>query len=659
MHYGFIDFETRSSFKIQDVGSSKYTKSPDFKVLLSAHAVGDNPVAVRDVMKRDPLPLPVANPDVTWVAWNAAFENAVFARLGVKTRAVCAAAWARRFGLPGSLDQAAFFLFNERLKMAEGRKLIRKYCEKPFSDDFESDDWKLFKKYCKNDVELLRKILKELPPMTNEFIRDYRMSEEINTTGIQVDSRFATLSHQRLTFELSKISETVMNVTGLPVSRGARVTKWVYRNLPGELKPLMETDTGKLSLQKSVREDILPRISVFESVSYDPQVQSDVTKVVTAVGELAVPSTVKYATMLKRMESDHRVRDSFVLYGANTGRFSVRGLQLQNLPREEFSVEQIAKVKKLIYEFADVKEETNIDLVRWLKSSIRSGLVPRDGHKFIGADWSQIEGRMSPWLSKSEVGREKLALFDADIGPYRTTAGNILGKRPENVTKKERLVFGKIPELALGYGGGPDALTRTAGSFGVSLSRYDAKRVVGRWRCANAWATVFWNELSRAVYRAYYNPGKYSRAGKLAYMYVPTMLGGSLLCELPCSKRWICYPGFRSFDHSFRYKKAAIRPKATAESWPEVRIWHGMLLENAAQAAAADVLIRALHMLSSAFERERMESRVVLHVHDEILVEAPEREVDRARSILEEIMNKSYSTLPLKCESWVGEFYRK
>jgi len=64
-------------------------------------------------------------------------------------------------------------------------------------------------------------------------------------------------------------------------------------------------------------------------------------------------------------------------------------------------------------------------------------------------------------------------------------------------------------------------------------------------------------------------------------------------------------------DDAVTYAKAAWKPAAEAKEWPRARLWKGLACENITQAAANDILRHSLRNIDD----------VVLHVHDEIVVE--------------------------------------
>jgi DNA polymerase len=142
--------------------------------------------------------------------------------------------------------------------------------------------------------------------------------------------------------------------------------------------------------------------------------------------------------------------------------------------------------------------------------------------------------------------------------------------------------------------------------YGLHLPEPEAKRMVQGWRVANPWAMPFWEALERAYRRALRNKGHEFSAGRVTYLFD----GQHLWYALP-SGRVLCYPFAKLEEEGVTYAKAAWKPAADAKEWPRARLWKGLACENITQAAANDVLRASLATLDN----------VVLHVHDEIVVE--------------------------------------
>lgn len=157
-----------------------------------------------------------------------------------------------------------------------------------------------------------------------------------------------------------------------------------------------------------------------------------------------------------------------------------------------------------------------------------------------------------------------------------------------------------------GFGGGLGAFGAMSRAYGLNLAESDARRTVDAWRRANQWAVNYWQKLEEAYTRAMRNKGKEFSAGRVTYLFD----GNHLWYALP-SSRVLCYPYAKLDLDGVTYAKASWKPSADAKEWPRARLWKGLACENITQAVANDILRHSLRQLDD----------VVLHVHDEIVIE--------------------------------------
>jgi HK97 family phage portal protein len=119
--------------------------------------------------------------------------------------------------------------------------------------------------------------------------------------------------------------------------------------------------------------------------------------------------------------------------------------------------------------------------------------------------------------------------------------------------------------------------------------------------------------------------------------------------------RWFRVPSHKVGERDgITYAKAAWKPAQDAKEWPRARLWHGLACENIVQAVANDLLRDALRRLDAAGQR------VILHVHDEIVLEADD--VEAAAAQLEAVMVAPpawAAGLPLAAEVNIRERYGK
>ncbi len=310
---------------------------------------------------------------------------------------------------------------------------------------------------------------------------------------------------------------------------------------------------------------------------------------------------------------------------------------------------------------------------------LRAMICAAPNHTLISADYSNIEGRVLAWLAGEQW---KVAVFkdyDTVLGkdakgepirkgrdPYLLGAERILtllGRPPaEPPTKKspERQGYGKVPELACGFGGGVGAFQSMARIYGVKMTDAEADQVKTVWREAHPKIKAFWYRLEDAAIGAVQNPGSVTKAGKILFR----MAGSFLWARLP-SGRSLCYPyptikdklaPWKDKDGNDVYKPALhfMGVDPLTKQWCEQNTYGGSLAENVTQAVARDILANGMKNVEAAGYP------VVMHVHDEIVSEVPEGfgSVAEYESLMCRLP-KWADGLPVVAEGWAGARYRK
>jgi DNA polymerase len=407
--------------------------------------------------------------------------------------------------------------------------------------------------------------------------------------------------------------------------------EWVLARVGNEAKKLMEIykdDVKKYSIDKSVRANLL--VLAQENPE---QVPPNVADVIQCADDLWASSVAKFKRLKELAdEEDNRVRGAFVFAGGSaTGRASSYGAQVHNFTRK-CAKEPDAVRQAMVRSHAIVpvygRRVTDV-----LKGMLRPAIIPRLGHSLVVADWSAIEARVNPWLSNCVSGVQKLDLFRTGADVYKHNASATFRVAVDQVSDSQRQL-GKVQELACGFAGGVGAFAAMGKVYGVSLPEPLAKQMVNAWRMANPWAVDMWQNLENAYTRAMRNVGREFSAGRVTYLYD----GQHLWYALP-SGRVLCYPFARlekiydgamyqlqvtntayverkSYQWSITYAKSAWKPAADATEWPRGRLWRGLACENITQAVANDLLRHSLRQLDD----------VILHVHDEIVIETAEPE---------------------------------
>lgn len=203
-----------------------------------------------------------------------------------------------------------------------------------------------------------------------------------------------------------------------------------------------------------------------------------------------------------------------------------------------------------------------------------------------------------------------------------------------------------------GFAGGIGAFAAMGRIYNILLPEYEARRMVDAWRRANPWSVPYWSKLEQAYMAAMRNRGQEFNAGRVTYLFD----GQHLWYALP-SGRVLCYP-FARFDEegNITYAKASWKPAADAKEWPRARLWKGLACENITQAIANDLLRHSLRRL----DEEGLDC--VLHVHDEIVLEVADADVETAQASLLRVMTQGPAWargLPLDAEVAVMQRYGK
>ena len=597
----WLDFETRSECDLKVEGVYNYARHPTTQVLCMSYAYNNDPVQTW----RPGEPFPRMNGQIR--AHNAAFERLILWHVLDKQipleQFYCTASQARANCAPGSLEDVARFAGTSMRKDHRGNYLVRKLCIPPFSDDPRL--MQELVEYCEQDVRTMRAASKAMRELTDEELADYHINERINDRGVLVDVFLCQAAVRFAADELQEIERIVREVTKGEITsvRSPKMREWVKDRVGPQALKLMERD-DKYSIDKTARANLL-------AMDDPEEVPPDVADVIQCADDLWASSVAKFKRLNDLAGDDHRVRGAFVFAGGSaTGRASSYGAQVHNFTRvcaEDPEAVRHAMVRghKIVPKFG--KRVTDV-----LKGMLRPAMIPAKGHQFIVADWASIEARVTPWLSNN--GQDKLELFKTGQDVYKFNASRTFGCAIEDVTKDQRQV-GKVQELACGFAGGVGAFAAMGRVYGINMPEDEARRMVNAWRLANKWSVPFWNEIELAYTRALGRQGEIFSAGKIKYLF----RGEHLWYALP-SGRVLCYPYARfEDDGSITYAKASWKPAADAKEWPRARLWRGLACENVTQAVANDLLRYSLRNLNN----------VVLHVHDEIVVESDEPEIAR------------------------------
>jgi DNA polymerase-1 len=234
---------------------------------------------------------------------------------------------------------------------------------------------------------------------------------------------------------------------------------------------------------------------------------------------------------------------------------------------------------------------------------IRAAFVPEAGMKFVSADYAQIELAILAYLSGDPI---LLEAFAQGKDVHRQTASQIFGVTEEQVTPEQRRV-GKTINFGVVYGMSAFGLAQ-----GLRIPRADADRFIKTYFKRFEGVDRFLKETIRSA----------EETG-----FVRTLMGR-------------------------RRRVAAITSRNRTEKTAAERI----AVNSPIQGTAADIVKLAMVRLFQRLGVEKFRTRVLLQVHDEIILEAPEEEVTAVQKIVPEVMEHiTESAIPLKVHCETGE----
>ena len=648
-----LDLETYSSVDLGKSSVYRYVESPDFDILLLGYSADGGEVQVVDLAQGEQIPTEVidalTDECVCKWAFNAQFERVCLSqwlrRNGYPLRNEhyaapddpcmaylnpvgwhCTMVWSAYLGLPLSLKDVGAALGLDKQKLTEGKELIRYFCV-PGKDATRRmpasapEKWATFRAYNLRDVETEMAIQERLRkyPVPEEVWSQYHLDQQINDRGIGVDRTLV-----RGAIGIDKRSREELT---------ARLQELTMLDNPNSVQQMKDWLAAN-----GLQTDTLGKKQVAELLKTAPE---PLKSVLVLRQQLAKSSVKKYQAMENAVCADGRVRGCFQFYGARTGRWAGRNIQLQNLPQNRMP--DLEQARSLVragdYDSVCLLYDSTPDVLSQL---IRTAFVPSPGRTFFVADFSAIEARVIAWLA-GEQWRQQVFAEGKDI--YCASASQMFGVPVEKHGVNGHLrQKGKIAELALGYGGSVGAL-KAMGAIEMGLQEDELKPLVDAWRTANPQIVKLWWEVDRAVTRAVSD-----RTATETHGIRFTCQSGMLFIALP-SGRQLAYVKPRIGENQFGGSAITYMGTNAAKQWARLESYGPKFVENIVQAISRDILCHAMQALRDC--------AIVAHVHDEVIIEA-----DPGMS-LETVCERMGRTPPwaqgllLRADGYATPFYKK
>ena len=703
---------TKTNPGLKAVGASVYSEHPSTEVLSLAYNLKDG---------RGPrLWVPGCPPPADLFAHiqagglleahNSGFEyyiwqNVCYARMGWPALPLgqlrCSMAKARANSLPGKLEKVGEVLDVTDQKDAKGSALLRKLSipqkttktrkTHRITPEIDPEAFSQLYAYNLQDIKAEAAVSLRCPDLSPRELDLWKLDQVINVRGVHID-RLALddcieIIHQSETRYISELREITAGVVQT-AGELAKIQGWLGAN--GIRMDSLDADAVETALKRTDLPHACKRVLEIRA-------------------SLGAASVKKLYAIDRRLSRDGRLRDLFAFCGADrTGRFAGRGPQPQNLPASGPGVLKcphcggvfwagllfcrhcgtlrgpdcstdwgVDAVELALWDIAS-RELSTVekywgDAVAAVSGCLRGLFSAAPGSDLICSDFSAIEAVV---LAEGAGEDWRQEVFRTHGKIYEKTASDITGvpfeeilqyKKDRGVHHPNRKPYGKIPELAGGYGGGLGAWL----AFGADefMSEDEIRQKVKAWRKASPAIVNFWYRLQDAAFMAVQHPGTcYSyQAPATRFSQPPAVTYGVkddiLYCRLP-SGRNLTYHAPRLHPDTDNFGRPSQRLtymgwnsdyKKGPQGWMRLDTWGGKLCENWTQAVARDLLTFAMPALETAGYP------IVLHVHDEIAAEVPAGSGDIKQ--FETIMQAAPEWAegwPIKAAGgWRGKRYRK
>ena len=610
-----LDFETYydRNYSLSKLTTEAYIRDPRFEIIGVAVQQDDEPPqwysGVKDEIGHYLHQYEMEKEYV--LAHNMAFDGAILAwHFGIKPKYYLDTLSMARPVTGQTVGGSLAALSKQFLLGEKGTEVVNALGKRRM--DFSHEELTRYAAYCKNDVELtytLFQVLRQFVTSKELYLIDVLLRMYTDPV-LELDRELLADHLSTVKAKKQLLLDRVGELSGkddlMSNQKFAAVLKQLGVIPPMKVSPAA-AKRGENTMTYAFGKNDLEFKALLDH--QDPRVQTLVA------ARLGVKSTLEETRTASFIDIAARGPLPIMLnyWGAHTGRASGGdNMNLQNLPRG---------------------------------GKLRQAMKAPAGHKLLASDSSQIEARMTAWLA----GQDSLVDdFRQGKDIYSLFATDVFGREITKADKTERFV-GKTCILGLGYGTGAEKLKATLkiGQPGVTvdMSLEEATRVVKLYREKYFMIPTLWKSANEAL-------AAMSSGGSHDFG-----VGIQLKCDgqgvhLP-NGMLIRYPELQATEDGYQYRS---RKGPT-------KIYGAKLVENVVQALARIVVFDQMGYIDKKLrplDTEEERYRVVLTVHDEIVVCAPAYAI----SSLHELVKKAMSTpptwasgLPIACEVEVGDTY--
>lgn len=244
----------------------------------------------------------------------------------------------------------------------------------------------------------------------------------------------------------------------------------------------------------------------------------------------------------------------------------------------------------------------NIPIRMEIGKAIRKVFVPKEGCMFLDADYSQIELRILAHMSGDE---NLIEAYNEERDIHRATAAKVFGVPIDEVTAEQRS-NAKAVNFGIVYG---------ISSFGLSqdlsISRKEAEQYI------------------KDYFESY--PG-----------------------IKKCIDEFVEFAKNNGYSVTMFGRRRPV-PELKSSNFMQRSFGERIAMNSPIQGTAADIIKIAMINVDKRLRTENLKSRIVLQVHDELLLEVPQNEVEQVKNILnDEMMNAANLHVPLEISVGIG-----
>jgi DNA polymerase bacteriophage-type len=656
--------------------------------------------------------------DRSILKWGLGFELPV-----ERTRCTRAIAYAHGLPGSLEALGAALRLPVDQQKRTDDARLIHIFCvpdgDRITTPEERPADWKIFLEYARRDTEALRAIYLRLPKhnFTGFNVEFYGLDQLINDRGFKIDTPLAHACIDILARAKGVSDESLSSVTEGAVTAAtqrARLLSYLAKKHGLDL-PNMRAATLREMLES---DDLDPDVRWLLQARLDGA-KSAGAKFKAGLKVLGPGERIRHSLQISGAgRTGRHSAKGFQVHNTMRPAVTIRTLsgRMEKLAIKAGYVDEViipaiysGDVLKFTEAYGTPNEACGI--------AVRHAIIAEQGNELVAADLSNIESVVLAWIAGEDW---KLNLFRAkmaspenkELDAYRILYSRFFGTLLEKVNENERQA-GKVVELSCGFGGGVGAIVRMASDYNIDLDTLPALILPSTdeatlEKAYKAWRRAFLRgedyALDCPVYQACDVLKQKYRAANTKIDDMRRELGRAVIaaikerggfydvarCKIWCNEGWLII----ELPNKDRLLYASPRIDVEVETDPYTgkttsyeyvtyitargkgqirqKAWSGLFVENIVQAVANRVLrvgLMRVHAntllvpeIAKYLETLDPDERtaVVLHVHDEIVLEVPIGSYSVGQLIEDMTAPIDWAPgLPLMAAGWKGPRYGK